>query len=114
MRRCWKRRRPKGRCTLRFYQWAEPTLSLGYFQAYADRAGHEASRSCAVVRRPSGGGAILHDFDVTYSLAVPEGHPLAANRLRTYRVVHDALIEVLADMGIAASLFAPRGLGRER
>jgi lipoate-protein ligase A len=97
----------EGQCTLRFYQWAEPTLSLGYFQAYADRARHEASRRSAVVRRTSGGGAILHDFDVTYSLAVPEGHPLAVNRLRTYRVVHDALIEVLAGMGIEAWLFDP-------
>ena len=34
----------EGQCTLRFYQWAEPTLSLGYFQAYADRNQHEASR----------------------------------------------------------------------
>ncbi|MFZ1932136.1 MAG: biotin/lipoate A/B protein ligase family protein [Thermoguttaceae bacterium] len=104
----------EGRCTLRFYQWAEPTLSLGYFQAYSARAGHEASRRSAAVRRTSGGGAILHDFDVTYSLAVPDGHPLAANRLRTYRVVHDALIEVLADAGIEASLFSPGtpGLGR--
>jgi lipoate-protein ligase A len=94
------------RCTLRFYRWVEPTLSLGYFQAYADREGHEASRRSAVVRRASGGGAILHDFDVTYSLAVPEGHPLAANRLRTYRALHEALIEVLADLGIEASLFS--------
>jgi lipoate-protein ligase A len=96
----------EGRCTLRFYQWAEPTLSLGYFQAYADRARHEASRRAAVVRRTSGGGAILHDFDVTYSLVVPEAHPLAANRLRTYRVMHEALIEVLVDLGIEASLFS--------
>jgi lipoate-protein ligase A len=95
----------EGQCTLRFYQWAEPTLSLGYFQAYSDRQQHEASRRCAVVRRASGGGAIMHDFDVTYSLAVPERHPLAADRLRTYRVVHNALIEVLADLGIEASLF---------
>jgi lipoate-protein ligase A len=95
----------EGQCTLRFYQWAEPTLSLGYFQAYADRAGHEASRQCAVVRRPSGGGAILHDFDLTYSLAVPEHHPLAVGRLRTYGIVHNALIEVLAGLGIEASLF---------
>jgi lipoate-protein ligase A len=95
----------EGQCTLRFYQWAEPTLSLGYFQAYTDREQHEASRHCAVVRRASGGGAIMHDFDVTYSLAVPERHPLAANRLRTYRVVHDALVAVLADLGITASLF---------
>ena len=73
----------EGLCSLRFYQWAEPTLSLGYFQAYADRNQHEASRQSAVVRRASGGGAIMHDFDVTYSLAVPERHPLAASRLRT-------------------------------
>jgi lipoate-protein ligase A len=99
----------EGLCTLRFYQWAEPTLSLGYFQAYADRDGHEASRGCAVVRRPSGGGAILHDIDLTYSLAVPDHHPLAVDRLRTYRVVHHALIEVLAGLGIEASLFAPGG-----
>jgi lipoate-protein ligase A len=96
-----------GQCTLRFYQWAEPTLSLGYFQAYADREQHAASRHAAVVRRTSGGGAIMHDFDVTYSLAVPEHHALAANRLRTYKVVHNALIEVLAGLGIEASLFAP-------
>ncbi len=97
----------EGHCTLRFYQWAEPTLSLGYFQAYADRARHEASSRSPVVRRTSGGGAILHDFDVTYSLAAPEGHSLAANRLRTYRVMHDALIEVLAGLGVEASLFLP-------
>jgi lipoate-protein ligase A len=96
----------EGQCTLRFYQWAEPTLSLGYFQAYADRGQHEASRRAAVVRRASGGGAIMHDFDVTYSLAVPERHPLAADRLGTYRIVHDALVAVLADLGIEASLFA--------
>jgi len=101
----------EGLCTLRFYQWAEPTLSLGYFQAYADRAGHEASRRSAVVRRTSGGGAILHDIDVTYSLAVSDRHPLGASRLRTYRVVHNALIEVLAGLGIEASLFASDTLG---
>jgi len=36
-----------GLCTLRFYRWIEPTLSLGYFQAYADREKHEASLGCA-------------------------------------------------------------------
>jgi lipoate-protein ligase A len=95
-----------GQCTLRFYQWAKPTLSLGYFQPYAERAGHEASRQSAIVRRTSGGGAIMHDFDVTYSLAVPERHPLAADRLRAYRVVHQTLIEVLAGFAIEATLFA--------
>ena len=33
--------------TLRFYQWARPTLSLGYFQRYQDRSGHPASLGAA-------------------------------------------------------------------
>src|SRR5262245_10595361 len=64
-----------GLATLRFYQWNEPTLSLGYFQPYAARMGHAASASAAVVRRLSGGGALLHDRELTYALALPAAHP---------------------------------------
>jgi lipoate-protein ligase A len=96
-----------GQCTLRFYQWDQPALSFGYFQSYEDRRRHEASRSCAAVRRASGGGAILHDREVTYSLAVPARHPLAADRLGLYRAVHVALIEALTDWGIHAALCSP-------
>ena len=105
MRRCWKMRPTKGvaRCDSTSGR-SRPFRSDT--SKHTPIAGHEASRDCAVVRRSSGGGAIMHDFDVTYSLAVPDGHPLAVNRLRTYRVVHDALIEVLAGMGIEAWLFA--------
>ena len=94
-----------GQCTLRFYQWAEPTLSLGYFQTYADRDCHAASRQCA--GGASGKRRRGHParFRVTYSLAVPDRHPLAIDRLRTYQVVHNALIEVLSQWGIEASLF---------
>lgn len=95
----------EGRPTLRFYQWQEPTLSLGYFQEYEDRRQHAASAGCPTVRRTSGGGAILHDRELTYSLAVPEGHPLVADRLRTYRVIHESLIDALSGWGIEATLF---------
>lgn len=95
----------RGRCSLRFYQWNEPTLSLGYFQEYAERRRHPASLGCPAVRRASGGGAILHDLELTYSLAVPEHHPLAATRLHTYRVVHESLIAALAFWGIQAALW---------
>ncbi|MCE5267831.1 MAG: lipoate--protein ligase family protein [Planctomycetaceae bacterium] len=102
----------EGHSTLRFYRWSEPTLSLGYFQTYKDRFAHEASRDCAVVRRSSGGGAILHDIELTYSLAVPEQHPLAATRLKTYRAVHFALIAALKRWQIEAGMLtcatAPR------
>ena len=60
-----------GIATLRFYGWSRPTLSLGYFQNYDERLSHSASMNCAIVRRASGGGAILHDRELTYSLALP-------------------------------------------
>jgi lipoate-protein ligase A len=58
--------------TLRFYQWAPPCLSLGYFQAF-DVVDVAACRRLGVdiVRRPTGGRAILHDRELTYSVALP-------------------------------------------
>ncbi len=95
-------------CCLRFYRWAEPTLSLGRFQRYEDRRRHPASLRCPAVRRESGGGAIVHDAEITYSLVVPADHPLAAHRLALYRLIHAALIDVLRSGGIAAEL-CPEG-----
>ena len=106
----------RGVATLRFYGWSEPTLSLGYFQPLGDREAHPASRNCPVVRRSSGGGAILHDRELTYSLAVPRpsnslprqslSGPRSAAGTRSstwlYAAVHDALVTVLAATGITA------------
>jgi lipoate-protein ligase A len=103
----------EGRSALRFYRWQQPTLSLGYFQTYADRWRHEASSRAAVVRRESGGGAILHDAELTYSIAVPSRHRLAIDRLGLYRVVHTALIEALAQWGIEARMFTPESTGKK-
>jgi lipoate-protein ligase A len=84
-----------GNSTFRFYEWNEPTLSLGYFQPYADRNQHAASRNCAAVRRQSGGGAILHDRELTYSLVLPPGHPLGRNTAQLYDAVHKAFIAAI-------------------
>lgn len=89
--------------SLRFYGWSEPTLSLGYFQRYADRAQHVASRECAVIRRQTGGGAILHDRELTYSLALPECHPLARPADRLYTTMHDAFIRALLPLNSPAA-----------
>lgn len=90
--------------TLRLYQWAPATISLGYFQRYAD---YEALKPPAgelpVVRRLTGGGAILHDQELTYSLILPSPHPLTKdgpNRL--YELAHDALMAALSDTDLAA------------
>lgn len=63
-----------GTSSLRIYGWKEPTLSLGYFQPIAARAGHPASLACPVVRRRSGGGALVHDREITYCLTLPARH----------------------------------------
>lgn len=89
-----------GEATLRFYGWAEPTLSLGYFQRYDARHEHAPSRDCTVVRRASGGGAILHDRELTYSLALPYEFWQHHGRLRMYSVVHQSLIESLSSVGV--------------
>ena len=83
------------RLCFRFYRWTEPTLSLGYFQAAAERSSHATSADCCLVRRLTGGGAILHDHELTYSLTVPARHPMARDRDRLYRLAHGALIAAL-------------------
>lgn len=93
-----------GECCLRFYQWSSPTLSLGYFQWAGARVEHPASLQCDLVRRSTGGGAILHDLELTYSLVVGAEHPLAADPGRLYDRVHTALIDTLGELGIAAGL----------
>jgi lipoate-protein ligase A len=94
----------EGRASLRFYQWREPTLSLGYFQSFADRATHAASSSVPVVRRLSGGGALLHDRELTYSMCLPRRHALSRQSAHLYGVAHSALLRVLAQHGIQARM----------
>jgi lipoate-protein ligase A len=89
---------------MRFYEWAKPTLSLGYFQSAADRREHPASLACPIVRRTSGGGAILHDRELTYCLAIPADYPAAVDAARLYRASHESLAATLPSFGIIAAL----------
>lgn len=99
----WSRK--LGKPILRFYRWNEPTLSLGYFQKYTERENHRPSLEITAVRRRSGGGAIVHDRELTYSLAAPPGHAFSTKqRLFLYQTVHRALIDVLRQTGIDAQL----------
>ncbi|MFM2093107.1 MAG: Octanoyltransferase LipM [Planctomycetota bacterium] len=92
--------------TLRFYRWAEPVVTLGYFQAYAGGDRHEPSRACLRIRRSTGGGAIVHDRELTYSLAVPTRDRWASPPQEWYELLHRTLVDVLADFGIVAKQHA--------
>jgi lipoate-protein ligase A len=77
---------------VRLYRWSEPTLSLGYFQRVSDRESHPPSRSLPLVRRATGGGAIVHDAEWTYSvtLRLPHDRPAAARHVLA--AVHQSLV----------------------
>lgn len=91
--------------TLRFYRWSPATLSIGYFQQVADRGQHVASQDCQLVRRASGGGAILHDREWTYSFVTPCSDRFANSDFH-YLAFHETLLECLRDFQIQAHLFA--------
>lgn len=88
--------------TLRIYRWEQPTLSLGYFQSHQRRAEHAASRNCPLVRRCTGGGAIIHDQEVTYSLTAPVANRWDRRIEQWYGAVHESWIESLAECGVTA------------
>ena len=101
----------RGLVTLRFYRWSPATLSLGYFQKLADRETHPASQNCEVIRRASGGGAIVHDDgDLTYSLCLPSTQSWSRRSADLYRLVHTGIQEGLKEQGIEVELYeAPSG-----
>jgi lipoate-protein ligase A len=80
----------RGVCTVRVYRWSEATVSLGYFQP--------------AVRRLTGGGAIAHHHEITYSVCLPASHAIAADPTALYGRVHAAIIALLNTHRIVARL----------
>lgn len=96
----------QGRPVLRFYSWKPYCLSLGYGQrcSVVHRQGL-ADGGYSLVRRPSGGGAILHAQEVTWCLVLPATHPLAAGSINDgYRRIAVVMREAMQSLGIAALL----------
>lgn len=90
--------------TLRLYGWQPPCLSLGYAQRSTDiDPARLATLGWSLVRRLSGGRAILHTDELTYSLTLPIDHPLAAGSVvDSYRRLSAALLSAVQRLGIDA------------
>ncbi|MFT5284955.1 MAG: lipoate-protein ligase A [Planctomycetota bacterium] len=89
--------------TLRFYTWSPAALSLGYFQRWTDVPA--AERAGTVVRRLTGGGAIHHARELTFSFTAREDHALYRGPVReSYERIHTAIAKVLSEFGVDARL----------
>ena len=88
---------------LRIYDWDTPSVSYGRSQIYPA----ELADRYTLVRRPTGGGVVYHDHDLTYTLVIPNGHPITAlDRMASYKVVHEAIADILHRQGMEAELKA--------
>lgn len=95
--------------TLRFYGWSPPSVSLGYFQETDREIDVEACirAHIDIVRRPTGGKAVLHEHDITYAVVAKESYPLfPPNILGTYRIISGCIADALWELGINAEMFA--------
>lgn len=95
---------------LRLYTWAGPALSLGRFQPDADVDWDACrARGVEVVRRPTGGRALLHGADLTYAVALPRPPGAAGHVDALYRTLAGALIAGLAHLEVTATIGSDRG-----
>lgn len=96
---------------LRLYGWERPTLSLGYHQ----KADAEVVRQCRewgvpIVRRPTGGRAVLHDRELTYCFVAPLTHPIMRDgRGALLKSIGSAFVDAAARSDLKAELVRVSG-----
>ncbi|HWK24004.1 MAG TPA: biotin/lipoate A/B protein ligase family protein [Ureibacillus sp.] len=95
---------------IRFYEWNPATLSIGYFQRAEKDIDFEALRAqnLGFVRRPTGGRAVLHESELTYSIIVTEQYPnMPASVTEAYRVLSEGLLLGFQNLGLDAYFSIP-------
>ena len=100
--------------TLRVFAWNPPAVSLGFHQKYEDIDFISCERDgIDIVRRPTGGRAILHDDELTYSVVIPSQHVNYRDDISSaYELISRALVAGLQAVGIDA-LFERARSGNE-
>lgn len=89
--------------TVRFFTWKPPAISIGYFQSLEEEVDLDVCEKLGVdyVRRMTGGGAVFHDKELTYSIIILESHPqIPKNIMESYGRVCGAIMKGLKQLGI--------------
>src|SRR4051794_27463602 len=105
--------------TVRLFRWASGCLSVGTNQPLAAQIATDwvAAQGYTLVRRPTGGRAVLHDGfrELTYSLVAPETDPrVSGGVVESYRKISTGLVAGLARLGIAARMAEPLEIAAKR
>jgi lipoyl(octanoyl) transferase len=93
--------------TVRFYGWNPATLSIGYFQRALKEVDFDSlkEQGLGFIRRATGGRAVLHDKELTYSVIVSEAHPMMPSSINeSYRVLSMGLLEGFRELGFHAEM----------
>ncbi|MGH2510721.1 MAG: lipoate--protein ligase family protein, partial [Ktedonobacteraceae bacterium] len=96
--------------TLRVFRWTQPSISLGRFQ-HVEREICSAvceQQGIALVRRPTGGRAVYHRDEFTYSFVSSKAYSVPAGIVASYAYLAQGLIAALAQLGVPAELSAGR------
>jgi len=95
--------------TLRLYGWSQPCISIGCAQAVSDLDLEACEREgLPLVRRASGGTAVLHEASLAYSLTLPADHPLAApDIVESYRRLGPPVVAAMRRLGVDGRLVLP-------
>lgn len=98
-----------GAPVVRFYTWRPATLSLGVNQPFGEIDAEEcARRGFGIVRRLTGGRAVLHQHELTYSVIAPENDSrVSGGVIESYRKISTGLVDGLRAMGAHVSLAEP-------
>ena len=97
---------------LRLYRWERPGVSLGYRQPPPAWLSRCAAHDVEVVRRITGGGAVLHAGDLTYAVLAPSsGAGLPRQMRASYEWIREVLIDGLGTLGLAAAPSTPSTCG---
>ena len=93
-----------GEAVLRVYGWSRPTVSFGVHERARLSADDVARAGWGAVRRPTGGRALLHHHELTYSVTAPTG---AAALSESYSLINGILLAALRLLGVAATAAKP-------
>ena len=93
--------------TLRFYTWSSPAFSFSYFQDIASEVDVEMCRADGIelVKRMTGGGTVVHGWDLTYTLILPR-HAGEKSISEAYQCIGQSLVTAFKKLGIPAECHA--------